>query len=107
MNDNRNIYLIPANSKRGMLILGIFKLMDLILFGVGITLSVILLIAMPPASLLETFVVLFPALATGTLVVPIPNYHNMRTLITSMIVFFTSRQKYVWRGWCLGDDYKE
>ena len=40
-------YLIPANTKKGELILGIFRGFDLILFGVGILLTLTLLVSMP------------------------------------------------------------
>ena len=40
-------YLIPANSKKSMLILGVFNYMDLILFGSGVfTTGLLLLIFM-------------------------------------------------------------
>ena len=34
-------YLIPANTKRGQLILGIFKPFDLILFSTGVLITII------------------------------------------------------------------
>lgn len=48
--------------------------------------------------------------ALGTLLVfPIPNYHNVRTVIKNAWIFYTSRQKYIWKGWCLdnGETSKE
>ena len=39
-----NLYLIPANSKKSQLIFSIFTVSDLILFGVGLAVTVILLI---------------------------------------------------------------
>ena len=36
-------YLIPANTKRGQLIFGLFRELDLIIFGVGVTLSFVLM----------------------------------------------------------------
>ena len=38
-----NQYLIPANSKNSMLILGLFNTVDLIICGTGMTLTIILL----------------------------------------------------------------
>ena len=40
-------YLIPANTKRGQLILGIFRPFDLWLFGGGCLVTVILLAFLP------------------------------------------------------------
>ena len=40
-------YLIPANTKRGQLILGIFRPFDLWLFGGGVLVTVILLAFLP------------------------------------------------------------
>lgn len=42
-----NSYLIPANTKKSMLIFGLFTKFDLILFGIGVGLSLILLLALP------------------------------------------------------------
>ncbi len=96
-------YLIPANTKKGQLILGIFRPADLILFGTGILISLILLLVVPLESTLVTVLVLSPALVTGFLVLPIPNYHNMLTVIVEVWEFLTNRQKYVWKGWCVKD----
>ena len=40
----RNGFLIPANSKKSMLMFGVFNNVDLAIFGVGIILSFVLLI---------------------------------------------------------------
>jgi len=34
------------------------------------------------------------------LVFPLPNYHNVRTLIGDIFLFYTNRRIYIWRGWC-------
>ena len=36
-------YLIPANSKKSMLILGVFNYIDLIIFAIGVTVTLALL----------------------------------------------------------------
>lgn len=41
------------------------------------------------------------ALITGFLVMPVPNYYNMRTLLTSVISFFMNQRKFKWKGWCV------
>lgn len=97
---NNGSYLIPANTKAGELILNIFTMSDLILFGTGIGITLILLFAVPLSNLLFTIIVLAPALVTGFLVIPVPNYHNMITLIREMINYISERRIYIWKGWC-------
>ena len=41
-----------------------------------------------------------PGSISALLVFPIPNYHNVMTVIIECYQFFTSQQKYVWKGWC-------
>lgn len=96
-----NNYLIPANTKQGKLIMGLFKPMDLILFGTGVLITLILLAFVPQSNLLFTILSLAPGLITAFLVVPIPNYHNILTIIMEMYDFITHNQKYYWRGWCV------
>lgn len=95
-------YLVPANSKRSALIFGFFKPLDLIIFGSGTGLSLILLMIFPVTELWAVIVTLIPICVTGLLVFPIPNYHNVRTLITEMWNYYKGRRKYIWRGWCYG-----
>ncbi len=95
-----NDYLIPANTKSGKLILGIFTTSDLILFGVGILTTILCLTIFDLSSIAGTLISLAPAFITGFLVIPIPNYHNMLTVISEMYNFFTNRREYKWRGWC-------
>ncbi len=104
MNTN---YLIPANSKRSLLIFSMFTWFDLALFGIGLTVTMILLLVISPDSLLSAIIDIAPAAITAFLVMPIPNYHNTLTLIKDLYVFFTSRQRFIWKGWCVLDEYKE
>ncbi len=96
-----NNYLIPANTKKGNLILGLFRPFDLILFGTGVLITVVFLALVTLTSTLMTIIILSPALITGFLVTPIPYYHNMLNVITELFEFLTNRQKYVWKGWCV------
>ena len=96
-------YLIPANTKKGELILGIFRGFDLILFGVGILLTLILLVSMPMNDTMEVVLVILPAAICTFLIIPVPNYHNMLTIILECYAFVTNKQKYVWKGWCATD----
>lgn len=93
-------YLIPANTKKGQLILGLFRPFDLGLFCGGVLVTIILLAFLPLSSTAVTILILSPALVTGFLVMPVPYYHNMLNIIIEMYEFFTNRQTYRWKGWC-------
>ncbi|MDD4187624.1 MAG: hypothetical protein PHX04_02535 [Bacilli bacterium] len=95
-----NEYLIPANSKKSMLILGFFNEVDLIIFCTGIGLSFIFLMAIRTNSLSTSIMILLPALIATFLVIPIPNQHNIRTFIGNLYQYFTKRRTYYWKGWC-------
>lgn len=101
------MFLIPANSKKSMLIFGVFDMFDLILFGSGLGISILLLLLLSPSSLLTAIIDIAPGLICGFLVMPIPNYHNTRVLLTEVYNFYTRREKFVWKGWCVKDEYGE
>lgn len=94
-------FLIPANTKKSLLFFGLFNLFDLLLFGGGIALSILLLLLLPVENLVVAVIAILPGLVTGFLVFPIPNYHNVLTVIRNFILFFTTRQTFVWKGWCV------
>ena len=71
-----NGYLIPANSKRSMLIFGIFQTIDLIIFLVGTGITLLLLLIVPVDTIPSVIIVLLPLLTSAFLVIPVPNYHN-------------------------------
>lgn len=101
-----NSYLIPANAKKGTLILNLFRPFDLILFGTGIGVSLILLLT--TSSLNNTWLVILsclPAGVTGLLVLPIPQYHNVLCALQSIIRFYTERRNYYWKGWCFYEQF--
>lgn len=93
-------YLIPANSKKSMLILSFFNQVDLIIFGTGVGLSFIFLIAIRTDNLMTSILILLPALIATFLVIPIPNQHNIRTFIGNIYLYFARRRTYYWKGWC-------
>ena len=99
-------YLTPANTKKGQLILGMFKPFDLILFGTGIGITLLFLLVIPMSSTIVTIIVLLPALITGFLVVPVPNYHNMLTVISELTEFIVNQRRYEWKGWCIRSGIK-
>lgn len=96
-----NQYLIPANTKNGELIFGVFTPFDLILLGTGIGITFLMLFFVELTSTLTVVLVLLPALICAFLDMPIPYYHNMLVVISEAIGFLTHRQKYIWRGWCI------
>ncbi len=97
---DNNSYLVPANAKKGTLILNIFRPFDAILFGSGLLISLILLAIVPSTNTLIVIVCCLPVAITGFLVLPIPHYHNVLTAIQSVIAFYSNRRMYVWKGWC-------
>ena len=100
-----NNYLIPANSKKSQLILGFFNAVDLILFGSGVGITLILLLTIQSTDVVVMLLILAPALITGFLVMPVPNYHNVLQFIVNVYTFFTERRRYYWKGWYLdGED---
>ncbi|MDD2391329.1 MAG: hypothetical protein PHU94_00115 [Bacilli bacterium] len=107
--DGGNQYLIPANSKKSLLIFGLFRTIDLIIFGVGIVLTILLLLILPTENVTIAIICIIPGLISSFLVLPVPNYHNMFQLIVIIYEFFTLRRSYMWKGWCYrdGDEFKE
>lgn len=95
----RDIYLIPANTKKGQLIFNVFRPIDLGIFGIGLLTSFIFLLVIGTATVTQTIIVLIPALFTALLVMPIPNYHNVISFLFSMFGFYTNQRKYLWKGW--------
>lgn len=96
-------YLIPANTKRGKLILGWFRPFDLLLFGCGVLVTLVLLAFANVTDTLMIILMLSPAIITGFLVMPVPYYHNMLNIIVELYGFLTNRQSYRWKGWCYKD----
>lgn len=93
-------YLIPANTKRGQLILGLFRPFDLILVGSGVAVTILLLALLPLSSTFMTVLALLPGGVCAILVTPLPYYHNVLNGIIEVYSFLTSTQKYKWKGWC-------
>lgn len=94
-------YLIPANTKRGQLILGMFKPFDLILFGCGVLVTLILVAVLPMSSTFVTILAVSPGIVTAFLVMPVPYYHNILNIIVELYqFFFVNPRQYEWKGWC-------
>ena len=98
---DNNSYLIPANSKKSMLMLGYFTLLDLIVFLMGVLFTIILLFMIRTSTIWLLLMVILPALISTFLVLPVPHYHNMMQLIINIYDFFTKNRRYYWKGWCV------
>ena len=98
MDYNQN--LIPANSKKSMLILGMFNMTDLVIFITGVVVTFFLLLIMGANTLRNALIILAPACIAAFLVIPIPQHHNIRTFIINVYNYFSSNREYYWKGWC-------
>ena len=97
----KNNDLIPANSKKSQLILGFFTPLDLILFGSGCGLTLLLLMLIRNADVGIMILILMPAVITGFLVTPVLYYHNVLQFIVNVVNYVVSTKRYYWRGWCV------
>lgn len=98
--------LVPANTKKSTLIMGMLRPFDALLLGIGISISVILLLIFNNAGTLLTIIACIPMIVCLILVMPIPNYHNTLVAIQSIMRFYQERRNYIWKGWCIYDEFK-
>ena len=98
--------LVPANTKKSMLILSMLRPIDAMILGIGISISVILLILFSNGGTLITLVSCIPMAISLILVMPISNYHNTLVALQSIYRFYNERRNYIWKGWCIYDEYK-
>ena len=98
-------YLIPANTKKGTLIFGLFRESDLIIFGIGIGITFIMLLAFQQqlADTMTAVMCICPAMIATLLVAPVPYYHNVMTVIQEAYEFISTNQRLIWKGWCFKD----
>lgn len=102
-----NRYLIPANAKKGQLILNVFRKNELLyIFIPGLAISFFLLVIFQSMlnNTLVAVLCILPGLIACFLCLPIPNYHNVRVLILEIYDFYSTNQKLRWKGWCYLDD---
>ena len=99
-----NEYLIPANSKKSILILGFFTVVDLVIFCLGLVFSLAMLITIQSNNLKIMLLIISPALISTFLVLPVPYYHNMVQLLSNIYYFFTRTRRYYWKGWCASSE---
>ena len=102
-----NTYLIPANSKKSMLIFGYFNTVDLIIFGCGIGITFLLMMFLPMEKFAFALLAITPGSISALLVFPIPNYHNTLVALQSIIRFYNERRNYIWKGWCVYNEFKD
>lgn len=101
-----NQYLIPANSKRSMMILGLFTPIDLIIIGVGGGITAFLMLIINAQNLKDILTILTPLLISAVMVLPVPNHRNIWNLTANIYNYFSKRRTYYWKGWCFtnGED---
>ena len=100
--------LVPANTKRSTLILGMYRpIPDLIILVVGTAITIGLLAAFNSGGSLIMILSCIPMLMAALLTAPLPNYHNVLCLIQNIMEFYNGRRKYIWRGWCIKDEFKD
>ena len=93
-------YLIPANSKRSMLIFGMFRPVDLIIFITGGVLTFLLIFINSPQDMTDIIIDLLPLLVTAAMVAPVPNQMNVWSFTVNVYSFLIHQRDYRWRGWC-------
>lgn len=101
-----NNYLIPANTKKSQLILGLFTPLDLGLFGSGCAITILLLAIIPNAKFWQMIIIILPALITGFLVMPVMYYHNVLQFLINVFSYISKRREYYWKGWCIYEETK-
>lgn len=100
--------LVPANTKRSTLILGMYRpLPDLLILVTGVVITITLLLIFPNAGTVLMISSCIPMLISVFLTLPLPNYHNVLCGIQSILTFYTERRNYIWRGWCLKNEFKD
>lgn len=103
-----NQYLIAANSKKGQLILNMFRPIDLAIIITGTVITFFAFIIVQPEELLPGLIVLLPFLVCAFLVLPIANYHNMLCVLQNIYNFyFVDKNQLKWKGWCCKDEFKD
>lgn len=104
-----NQFLIPANSKRSMLIFGLFEPIDLVILGIGLFLAIITISIFytDQAEVGEIFGMLSPFLISAAMVMPVPNHRNFWQLTVHIYSFYTNRRTYIWKGWCMTNGEEE
>lgn len=103
-----NNFLVPANTKRGTLIFGMLRpVPDAIILGIGTAITVITLLVIGGNTKTWAMIVaLIPMGISVFLVIPLPYYHNVLCFFQSVLNYFNNRRNYIWKGWCIRDEFK-
>ena len=99
-----NEYLVPANSKKSGLIIGLFTWTDIIILSIGIPMTAIMLLIFKSGNFLQLVIAIIPGVISGLLVFPVPHYHNVLQLIINITKYITGRKRYEWKGWSIGNE---
>ena len=99
--------LVPANTKKSLLIFGMLRPIDAIILGTGVGISITLLLILNSAGTLWLLLACVPMAIALILVLPIPNYHNTLVALQSIMRFFNERRNYIWKGWCVYNEFKD
>lgn len=102
-----NGYLVPANTKKALLIMGMLRPIDLFILIGGVGISVIGLLIFSEVSTIITIICCIPMLISLILVMPIPNYHNTLVALQSIYRYYHERRKYIWKGWCIYNEFND
>ena len=79
----------------------------MVLFLVGVGISMILMITLNISDFKLAIISILPGCICGLLVFPVPYYHNVLTVIKESIEFLTQRQKFIWKGWCVTSEIEK
>lgn len=102
-----NQSLVPANAKKSLLWFSILRPIDALILGIGIVISVLTLIILNTGNIWALLLACLPMLLAVALVLPIPNYHNTLVALQSILNFYKGRRNYIWKGWCVYDEFKD
>ncbi len=100
-----NNYLIPANSKKGQLMFGIFRPIDLTVLIAGGFITLLFMFIIPGETFTVLVIKLLPLAICVLLVVPIPYYHNVLVFIEEAVIFLMEQKQFSWKGWCAKSEY--
>ena len=100
-----NDYLIHANSKKGQLMFGVFRPIDLGVLISSAFITVLLLFIIDGQELPILVIKLLPLALGVLLVVPVPYYHNVLVFIEEAIIFLMEPKTFPWKGWCARSEY--
>ena len=105
------VYTAPSNFKRGKLIVGSYKVSDLIIIGVGVIIAVggILLSVFTLEGIARYFgmaLFLFIGLVAWFITISFPAYHNMLGYLLEMYDYLISQKAYPFEGVIYYDEEK-